>query len=166
MRTLLVLVALAQLGACGGASSDENNAPAPDTAIPATPLTQPDTQPMPQSDVTIATDTRTYRAGDPVELKIINASTRRFTFNPCTRTLEREDDAVADKWTEVKEDRMCTMIAHVLDPNATRNERTELGEELGPGRYRMLVHFASDDSAAKAVTVTAYTRPFTVTSTR
>ena len=120
----------------------------------------------------IATDTRSYRPGDPVELRITNNSTRRFTYNPCTRTLEREDDGVAGRWAEVKEDRMCAMIAHFLEPNTTREERTELGEELGPGRYRMLVRFTNDAPATKArqsaaaANVTAYTQPFTVTSTR
>jgi hypothetical protein len=171
MRKLLILACLGQLGACGGASSDQNTTPAPDTVVPAAPAVRPDTQPMPQPDVTIATDTRSYRAGDPVALKITNSSTRRFTYNPCTRTLEREDDGVAGKWAEVKEDRMCTMIAHVLDPNSTRNEQTELGEELAPGRYRMLVRFANDSpsrarKATDAVSVTAYSAPFTVTSTR
>jgi hypothetical protein len=164
MRNLLVLAFLG-LGACGGPSADQNATPTPDTTPPP-PASRPDTLPVPHMDISIATDTRTYRAGDPVELRIINGSSRRFTYNPCTRTLEREDDAGADKWSAVKEDRMCTMIAHVLDPNATRNERTELGEDLAPGTYRMLVAFASDNPADSAARVTAYTRPFTVTSTR
>lgn len=166
MRTRVILALLCELGACGGASSDQNATPAPDTATPAAPAAQPTTQPMAEVDVTIATDTRSYRAGDPVELRITNKSSRRYTFNPCMRALEREDDSGADKWTEVKEDRMCTMIAHVLEPNSTRNERTELGEEIGPGRYRMVLRFANDAPAAKPQSLTLYTMPFSVTSTR
>jgi hypothetical protein len=165
MRNLFVL-AFVGLGACGQTAGDQNTTPAPDTAAAPAPATRPDSQPAPLMDVTITTDTRTYRPGDPVELRITNSSARRFTFNPCTRTLEREDEAGVDRWSVVKEDRMCTMIAHVLDPNSTRNERTELGEELGPGTYRMVVAFASDSPAPNAVRVTAYTQPFTVTSTR
>ena len=165
MRNLLILAFLG-LGACGGTSADQNTTPAPDTIAAPAPAPQRDTQPAPAMDVTVATDTRSYRAGDPVELRIVNSSARRFTFNPCTRTLEREDDAGVDKWSVVKEDRMCTMIAHVLDPKTTRNERTELGEDLAPGNYRMLVTFASDSPATSAVKVIAYTLPFRVTSTR
>lgn len=165
MRNLLLL-ALGLAGACGGASSDHDTTPAPDTTAPHVEAPRPDSQPTRPADVTVTTDTRSYRAGDPVELRIVSHSASRFTYNPCTRTLEREDDGVADSWTEVKEERMCTMVAHVLDPDSTRIERTELGEELGPGRYRMLVRFASDKPAPRAVSVTAYTMPFTVTSTR
>lgn len=166
MRTLLILAMAGQLAACGGASSDQDTTPAADTAAPSAPVAPPDTQPVRLPDVLIATDTRTYRAGDPVELRIINRSTRRFTYNPCTRTLERQDESGTDTWAEVKEDRMCTMIAHVLEPNSKRTEQTELGEGLAPGRYRMLVRFANDVPAAKSANVSAYTMPFTLTSTR
>lgn len=121
---------------------------------------------MPSSPITVSTDTRTYRPGDPVELRIKNGEAGSYTFNPCTRTLERENEDAVGSWSQVKEDRMCTMIAHVLEPNSSRVERTELGEELQPGRYRMLLRFSSAAPAAKASHVTAYTQPFTVTSTR
>jgi hypothetical protein len=121
---------------------------------------------MPSASITVATDTRTYRPGDPVELRIRNGESGSYTFNPCTRTLEREQEGAAGSWAEVKEDRMCAMIAHVLDPNSSRVERTELGEELPPGRYRMLLRFSSAAPAARASHVTVYTQPFTVTSTR
>ena len=117
-----------------------------------------------QSDITLATDARSYRAGDPVELRIANKTTTRFTYNPCTRRLERQDDEGTDKWTPVKEDRICTMVAHVLEPNASRVAKTELGEELTAGSYRMIVQFIADGSA-KALKVDVYAY-FTVTSTR
>ena len=121
---------------------------------------------MSSASITVVTDTRTYRPGDPVELRIRNSDSRGYTFNPCTRTLEREKEDAPDSWAEFKEERMCTMIAHVLEPNSSRVERTELGEELPPGRYRMLLRFSSAAPAAKESHVTAYTQPFTVTSTR
>ena len=165
MKRLSPCLVLALLWACGGSPPRETESQAPDSATPAPPPAA-DTTPMPLSAITVSTDTRTYRPGDPVELRIRNSDSGSYTFNPCTRTLEREQDEVADQWTEVKEERMCTMIAHVLDPNSSRVERTELGEELSPGRYRMLLRFSSAAPAARASQVTAYTQPFTVTSTR
>ena len=153
MRNLFVL-AFVGLGACGQTAGDQNTTPAPDTAAAPAPATRPDSQPAPLMDVTITTDTRTYRPGDPVELRITNSSARRFTFNPCTRTLEREDEAGVDRWSVVKEDRMCTMIAHVLEAKSTRTEKTELSEGLAPGRYRVVVVFTEDDPAAGAAAKT------------
>lgn len=166
MKRLSPCLLLALLWSCGGSPPREVESQAPDTATPAPPPASADTTPMTSASITVATDTRTYRPGDPVELRIRNSDSRSYTFNPCTRTLEREKEDAADSWGEVKEERMCAMIAYVLEPNSSRVERTELGEELPPGRYRMLLRFSSAAPAAKATNVTAYTQPFTVTSTR
>ena len=165
MKRLSPCVLLAFLWACGGSPPREVESQAPDSATPA-PSPAADSTPMPSSPITVSTDTRSYRPGDPVELRIRNDAAGSYTFNPCTRTLERENENAADSWAEVKEERMCTMIAHVLEPKSSRVERTELGEELPPGRYRMLLRFSSAAPAAKASHVTIYTQPFTVTSTR
>lgn len=109
--------------------------------------------------VTIATDRRSYRAGDPVELRIVNETAQGYTYNPCTRVVERQQDS---GWTPVQEDRICTMIAHMLEPNATRVERTELGEQLAPGTYRLLVQFTADDARPGAKAVLAYSQPISV----
>ncbi|HYC53051.1 MAG TPA: immunoglobulin-like domain-containing protein [Gemmatimonadaceae bacterium] len=111
--------------------------------------------------ITLRTDRTSYRASDPVTLSIVNGSDSKFYFNPCTRVLERE---TAGAWTEVREQRMCTMIAHVLDAKATRTEQTELGEGLQPGRYRMIVHFTEEPpSGGQGRAVRAVTAPITVT---
>ena len=163
-RTLFLLALLSQAG-CGGGSSQQDATPSADTT-PAAPssASQMDSTSR-TSDITITTDTRTYRPGDPVELRIASKSATRFTYNPCTRLLEREDEEGVDKWTPVKEERMCTMVAHVLEPNASRVEKTELGEDLPPGSYRIIVRFISDTPAAKATQMDIYTY-FKVTSTR
>ena len=110
--------------------------------------------------VLVSTDMKSYRAGDPVQLRIVNETGDSYTYNPCTRTVERLSGT--DTWTEVKEDRICTMIAHVLDPNATRTERTELGEQLTPGSYRLVVRFTRDAANKPAQSIAAYTLPITV----
>lgn len=165
MRKVFLIALLAQTG-CGGGSSRQPETPA-DTATtpPAVNPSQQDTIAR-MSDISITTDTRSYRPGDPVELRIVSRSAMRYTYNPCTRLLEREDDEVRDTWTPVKEDRICTMVAHVLEPNATRVEQTELGEDLPPGSYRMIVEFNADAPRAKPMQVKLYTLPFKVTSTR
>ncbi len=166
MKRLSPCVIAALLWACGGSSPREVESQAPDSATPAPPPASSDTTPMSSASITVVTDTRTYRPGDPVELRIRSTDTGSYTFNPCTRKLERENENAVDSWSEVREERMCAMIAHVLDPNSSRVERTELGEELAPGRYRMLLRFSSAAPAARASHVTVYTQPFTVTSTR
>ena len=122
-------------------------------------MIQPDTPVTRTPTVTIATDRRSYRAGDPVELRVVNETAGSYTYNPCTRIVERQSDST---WTAVKEDRICTMIAHVLEPNATRVERTELGEELKPGTYRLLVQFTRENAGAGAKPLSAYSAPIVV----
>jgi hypothetical protein len=165
VRILLCLALVAQASCGGSAPREETPAADTTTAAPAPTPSQPDSASR-MSDITMTTDTRTYRPGDPVELRIVSKATTRFTYNPCTRQLEREDDEATDKWTPVKEERMCTMVAHVLEPNASRVEQTELGEDLPPGTYRMIVEFIADAPKAKAMQVKLYTMPFKVTSTR
>lgn len=155
-----LLTTLALVTACGGGSSQRADTAAADTVLPEPPpAVQPDTQPRIPT-VTIATDRKSYRAGDPVELRVVNETGNGYTYNPCTRIVERQTDST---WTAVKEERICTMIAHMLEPNASRVERTELGEELPPGTYRILVRFAPDTPAARARPIDARSEPITVT---
>jgi len=154
-----LLLALAFATACGGSSQRADTTSA-DSAEPAPPVAQPDTQMPKIPTVTIATDRRSYRAGDPVELRVVNETADTFTYNPCMRVVERQSDST---WTEVKEERICTMIAHMLEPNARRTERTELGEDLPPGTYRILLRFTPDTPATRAKAVNARSEPITVT---
>ena len=115
---------------------------------------------MSTASITVRIDRNTYRATDPVKLTIVNGTGSPYFFNPCTRVLERESNGA---WTEVKEDRMCTMIAHVLDARATRTESTDLGDNLAAGRYRMVVHFTEEAPAGQqSRSVRAVTAAFSV----
>ena len=158
MSNHALVLALAFATACGASQPDVDTSAAIPEPEPA-PITQPDTQVTRTPTVTIATDRKSYRAGDPVELRVVNQTGDSYTYNPCTRVVERQSDST---WSEVKEDRICTMIAHVLEPNGTRVERTELGEELKPGTYRLLVRFTNDSPRAGAGSVTAYSEPIVV----
>jgi hypothetical protein len=165
MRTALsATMALSLACACYRGASNEDTARADTT--PATPSAP--SQPAPAADspraapaapapITLRTDRETYRSEATVTLTITNASDKRYTFNPCTRIVERE---TGGSWTEVREERMCTMIAHLLEPRATRTEKTELGT-LAPGRYRLVVAFSEDTPAGGAVR--ALSAPITVT---
>jgi hypothetical protein len=161
MKHRSLLLAIVFAAACGG-SSRQTDTVAADTsaAPPPVPTTNIDTQPkMPT--VTIATDRRSYRAGDPVELRIVNETANSYSYNPCMRIVERA--AEGDRWSEVKEDRICAMIAHMLEPNARRTERTELGEQLLPGTYRIVVRFTPDAAGGRVKPVNASSAPITVT---
>lgn len=159
MTKRVLFLGLAFVAACGGGTqrSADTVAAAPEPQ-PA-PVTQPDTPVTKVPTVTISTDRRSYRAGDPVELRVVNETAQGYTYNPCTRVIERQRDST---WAAVQEDRICTMIAHVLEPNSTRVERTELGEQLAPGTYRLLVQFTADNARPGATSVRAYSQPISV----
>jgi hypothetical protein len=133
----------------------------------AQPATNDTLNPMPnQADsvrvadsLTVRTDKESYRPGETVKLTIVSASTARYTYNPCQRIVERES---AGGWTAVREDRMCTMIAHLLEPKQTRNEETEMAEGIEPGRYRLVIHFTEDSPSGVSRSVRAATAPLTV----
>ena len=160
MHNRQLIFTLVLVAACAGGGRPADTASS-DTALPEPPaVTQPDTMPTKVPMVTLETDRRSYRAGDPVELRIVNETSSSYTYNPCTRTVERESGSA---WSEVKEDRICTMIAHMLGPDTTRVERTELAEHLTPGTYRIAVRFSNDTPGAKPASVVAYSQPITVT---
>lgn len=108
--------------------------------------------------ISLTTDKQTYRAGETVKLTIASTSAATYTYNPCTRIVERES---AGAWTAVREERMCTMIAHLLEPGKTNNEQTEMAEGIEPGRYRLAIVFA-DDAPGSSRSVRAATAPLTV----
>ena len=158
MSNRAIALTLVFAASCGGSPRNADTSAITPEPEPA-PVIQPDTQVPRTPSVTIATDRTSYRAGDPVELRVVNETGNSYTYNPCTRIVERQSDST---WTAVKEDRICTMIAHLLEPNATRVERTELGEQLTPGTYRLLVQFTRDDASAGAKPVMAYSQPISV----
>lgn len=153
----------ALLAACNGqpprrvdTSSPAGGAPPAETAA------KPDTQARARDPILIATDRRSYRPGDPVELRITNTTRTTYSFNPCTRTVEQQGPG-AQGWSAITEDRVCTMVAHMLEPNATRAERTELGEQLKPGTYRLAIRFVPDSQTERSGAVLGYSPPITVT---
>jgi hypothetical protein len=111
------------------------------------------------SAISLTTDKATYRASDPVKLTIVNTTASTYHYNPCTRILERE---ASGAWSEVREERMCTMIAHVLDARATRTEETDLGDAPAAGRYRIVLLFSTDAPGAQSQPIRAVSAPITV----
>lgn len=155
MRTRTLLVATLALAACQPAApepADSLPAPGARDAAPA-PAT-------PAGPVELRTDATTYAAGGQVGLTIVNRSDARFSFNPCTRAVQRE---VAGAWETVPEpDRVCTMEAWLLDPGATRTATTELPATLAGGRYRMALSLTRDGQQPPAEATVATSPPFTV----
>ena len=110
--------------------------------------------------IEIRTDRTAYRAGDPLELTVLNRRRDTLAFNPCTRTLEREQNG---GWEPLEEpDRICTMEAWILGPGETRSGRTELPSEVSPGRYRVVLAFTPEGGAGVGHRLTARSAPVTV----
>jgi hypothetical protein len=109
--------------------------------------------------VLLRTDQGQYRAGEKVTLTFENKSGTKYTFNPCSRSLERERDG---SWVAVPDaGRMCTMEAWVLDAHGTRTGDTELDSPLDAGRYRVVVRMSPDTPNATAA-ISAVSDPITV----
>jgi hypothetical protein len=111
--------------------------------------------------VVLRTDRAQYRAGEKLTLTFENKSASSYTFNPCTRSVERESGG---SWSTVPEEgRICTMEAWILDPHGTRSGATELPPSIGPGRYRIVVRMTMESSGgATASAVSAISDPITV----
>ena len=112
--------------------------------------------------VLLRTDKTQYRAGEKMTLTLENKTGASFTFNPCTRSIERQDGTT---WTPLPDEgRMCTMEAWMLDPHGTRSGPTELPSPLASGRYRVVVRLTREQAGgAPGIAVTAVSDPITVT---
>lgn len=160
--TLLSAFTAFTLGACrpstpGSAAADSASVPAGADSSPASSAAAPSRA----DSVTLRTDKSQYRAGEKITLTFENKGARSYAFNPCSRTLEREENGT---WATVPEpDRMCTMEAWILDPHGTRTGPTEVPSPLPAGRYRVAVRMTMDAlGSAPAGAVTAVSDPITV----
>jgi len=157
------VLAIATVIACrpsvsGSGATDSTAAPARADSTPASSASG-----TTRSDsVLLRTDKTQYRAGEKMTLTLENKSAASFTFNPCTRSIERQDGAV---WTALPDEgRMCTMEAWLLDPHGTRSGATDLPSPLPAGRYRVVVRLTREQTAgAAAAAMTAVSDPITVT---
>jgi hypothetical protein len=153
----LVLVANAACrpGAPGAARSD--------TAKPSTSAdagTGPASGTVRTDSVVLRTDKTQYRSGEQMTLTFENRSASSYAFNPCARSLEREN---GESWSAVPEEgRMCTMEAWILDPHGARSGPTELPGSLAPGRYRVVVRMSVEGPGGVASAVSAVSDPISV----
>ena len=134
-------------------------APSPDSATGAPRTAPPAAAVDSVAAIELRTDRASYRAGDKATLTIVNHTKEEWTFNPCTRTLERESGTA---WQVVPEGRMCTMEAWILGPNATRSAPTSFDESLEAGRYRLVIAFASAGTQ-RGTSERATSAPVTIT---
>jgi hypothetical protein len=130
-----------------------------DTAAATPAPTQPSATVDSAAAIELRTDRASYRAGGNATLTIVNHTKEEWTFNPCTRTLERE---AGTTWQVVPEGRMCTMEAWILGPNATRTAPTSFGGSLDAGRYRLVIAFSSAGEP-RGTSVRATSAPVTIT---
>ena len=169
LRAMLVGAAtLVWASGCGTSGSREadtaGSAPAtaaqPDTSRPARSGAAGDTAAVRADSVVLRTDKTRYRAGEAMTLTLENRSASSYAFNPCTRAIEREENAT---WKAVSEpDRMCTMEAWILEPRGTLEGPTELPTPLEPGRYRVVVRMSKEQPAGEASAVIAVSEPITI----
>ena len=110
--------------------------------------------------VVLRTDKTQYRPGEAMTLTLENKGAAHYTFNPCSRSLERAEDSA---WKPVDEPgRMCTMEAWLLDAHATRSGPTELPSPLAAGRYRVVVRLTMERADGTGTAVSAASEPLTV----
>ena len=115
---------------------------------------------MKTDSVVLRTDKAQYRSGEQMTLTFENRSAKSYAFNPCARSLERENGG---SWGAVPEEgRMCTMEAWILDPHGTRSGPTELPASLAPGRYRVVVRMSVEGPSGGASAVSAVSDPISV----
>jgi hypothetical protein len=158
MRTSALLTLVLALAACQPASEPADSAPPPEVRGE-TPTSTPSPA-APTGPVELRTDRTSYAPGGQVGLTIVNGGTAGYSFNPCTRAVQRE---VNGAWEPVPEpDRVCTMEAWLLEPGATRTATTELPASLAEGRYRLAISLSPGSQPAPATPVIATSAPFTV----
>ena len=170
MRTF-VFIMLVTAGGCAGAPQAADTTGSASVRVdsgavqaPARVDSPPSSSPSDSASLTgsiqLRTDRRSYAAGDPMTLTVVNGTRERYAYNPCTRLLERDS---AGAWTRIEETRLCTMIAHILGPRETRVEKTELTGGLEAGRYRVIILFTVEGTGTPSGTARAVSEPITVT---
>ena len=158
----LVGVSLLALAACrsgpSGSPSADSGSPAARADTPAAPAASATVR---SDSVLLRTDKAQYKAGERMTLTFENRSAVGYTFNPCQRSIEREDGGT---WKPLPdEDRMCTMEAWLLGPRSTGTGPTQLPATIPVGRYRVVVRMGVESPGATAAsTITAVSDPFTV----
>lgn len=156
--SLLLTLCLASCRPGAGGTSGDSTKPPASSASPDSARTG---ALLRADSITLRTDKTQYRAGEAMTLTFENRSGSSYTFNPCTRTIERESGG---SWTALPDEgRMCTMQAFLLAPHGTQTGSTELPTPLAPGRYRVAVRMTLDQPGSQpASSVSAVSDPISV----
>ena len=139
----LLAVFASTVGACSSLGGSDTEAPDP---------------------VVLTTDQRSYTAGDPLTLELINRSDQTYQAGElCKARLERQDQA---DWETVSppfaEPRVCEDILLLYKPSASKTLRTRLPGELLAGTYRYVFELSSREASHEIKPVTVTTQPFAV----
>jgi hypothetical protein len=98
------------------------------------------------TDVNLGIEAARFQPGAEVTLVLENHSEEDVGHNLCFHALERRSN---DDWAaaEEQEDRVCTLVLHILPPGDTARYDTTLPDPLPAGeyRYRVTVHFMDRD---------------------
>ncbi len=135
-----LMLAIAMLAACTPASPQPERTPATPSSSsqsPPTAGTPSDPAPAASSDADLTLDKSSFASGAQVRMTIRSRTSDVLGFNPCNRTLERQDGS---RWVKFEEPgRMCTMELWLLEPQATRSATTDLPASVPSGTYRVVL---------------------------
>lgn len=128
-----------------GASPDSAVASLPADSVASTPGDS--VAPAPADSVELRVDRNSYSATDTLHLTIANHSRGTYSFNPCTRMVERQ---TSSGWESLAEpDRICTMEAWLLAPDSTRTATTTLPHAIAPGTYRLALSLTREGESGR-----------------
>jgi hypothetical protein len=90
------------------------------------------------ADVTLTAQADDFAPGAQVTLVLENGSQSRIGYNMCFHALEKRS---GDSWAfaEEMEDRICTLILHILEAGESAQYPTSLPEGLPAGEYRFRI---------------------------
>ncbi len=138
----------------------ESSIPTGSVSVPVSPTpNSADMSARSDTGIVLRTDKSSYKAGEKITLTLVNSTGSSYAYNPCTRTVERESGG---QWTEMREDRICTMVAWILDPGSTRSGDSELPAAVEPGRYRVIIRLTEEGSGPPARAVRAVSQPIDI----
>ena len=163
MHPLRLLSLATFVCACGPSASPAERAPVPKASSTVTDSTsQAATSaatPAASPDIELRLERTHYRRDEHVKGTLVNHTGETYSFNPCTRTIERKS---GDSWVAVPEgQRMCTMIARLLMPNASDPVEFTLSDSLS-GTVRAVITFGRERAPMGSPAVKAESQPFTI----
>lgn len=121
-------------------------------------LTGDDPGVLPGGAVTATAITAEARPAGVVEVRFENTGALGYSFNPCTRLVEREE---GEGWVALPPElRLCAAVVVELDAGATILDGADVPADAAPGRYRFVFPMLEDVAGGRSVSIRS--TPFSV----